>query len=66
MIYLERTKGISSTQLREENFNQYNIGIICDIEDDNQIIKESKLVNGFNVKNIYCEDKNIRNFPRKI
>ncbi|MCQ2737694.1 MAG: Gfo/Idh/MocA family oxidoreductase [archaeon] len=59
MIYLERTKGISSTQLREENFNQYNIGIICDIEDDNQIIKESKLVNGFNVKNIYCEDKKI-------
>ena len=57
MIYLERTKGISSTQIREEKFDQYDIGIICDFADDNQIVKEAKLVNGFEVKNVYCDDE---------
>ncbi|MCQ2970780.1 MAG: Gfo/Idh/MocA family oxidoreductase [archaeon] len=61
MIYLERTKGISSTQIREETFNQYTIGIVCDFVDDNQIINEAKLVNGFEVKNIFCEDEEIKN-----
>ena len=59
MIYLERTKGISSTQIREETFNQYDIGIICDIPDDNQIVKETSVVSGFNVKNVYFDDKSI-------
>ena len=59
MVYLERTKGISSTQIREETFDQYDIGIVCDFPDDNQIIEESKLVNGFEVKNVYCEDKKV-------
>ena len=59
MVYLERTKGISSTQIREETFDQYDIGIVCDFPDDNQIIKEAKLVNGFEVKNVYCEDKKV-------
>ena len=61
MIYLERTKGISSTQIREEKFNQYDIGIICDIPDDNQIVKETSFVSGFNVKNVYFDNKNIAN-----
>ena len=56
MVYLERTKGISSTQLREE-IKKYSIGIISDMDDDNEIVKESKLVNGFNVKNLYIEDE---------
>ncbi len=59
MIYLERTKGISSTQIREERFNQYDIGIIFEEADDNQLIKESKFVNGFDVKNIFCEDEKV-------
>lgn len=58
MVYLERTKGISSTQLREE-IKKYNIGIICDMDNDNQIVKEANLVNGFNVKNLFIEDKKI-------
>ncbi len=60
MIYLERTKGISSTQIREETFDQYDIGIVCDFVDDNQIVKESKLVNGFEVKSVYCEDEKVK------
>ncbi|MDO5824626.1 adenylyltransferase/cytidyltransferase family protein [Methanobrevibacter sp.] len=59
MVYLERTKGISSTQIREETFNQYDIGIVCDFVDDNQIVKEAKLVNGFEVKNVYSDDNRI-------
>ena len=66
MIYLERTKGISSTQLRQENFEQYDIGIITDEHDDNELVKEAKLVNGFEVKNVCCEDKKIlEEFQRK-
>lgn len=59
MVYLERTKGISSTKIRKETFNQYDIGIICDYADDNQIIKEAKLVNGFEVKNIFTDDEEV-------
>ena len=61
MVYLERTKGISSTQIREETFDQYDVGIVCDFVDDNQIVKEAKLVNGFEVKNVYSDDNKILN-----
>ena len=59
MIYLERTKGISSSKIRQDHFNQYTIGIVADVDDDNDIIKESELVNGFEVKNVFCEDENV-------
>lgn len=66
VIYLERTKNISSTQLREENFKTYNIGILTDKNDDNQIIKESKLVTGYNVVGVYSEDEQLAdNFALK-
>ena len=58
VVYLERTKGISSTQIREDKFISYNIGVVFDL-DDNQIINESKLINNFHVKNIFCKDKKI-------
>lgn len=61
MIYLERTKGISSTQIREESFAQYKIGIVADTPYDNDLIAESELVNGFEVKNVYCEDEAVLN-----
>lgn len=57
LVYLERTKGISSTQLREETFDKYNIGIITDQKDDNQLVKEAKLVSGFQVTGVYSEDR---------
>lgn len=59
VIYLERTKNISSTQLREENFKTYNIGILTDINDDNQIVRDSKLVTGYNVIGVYSENTNL-------
>ena len=33
--------------------------MICDIVDDNQIVKEAKLVNGFEVKNVCSDDDNV-------
>ena len=59
MVYLERTKGISSTQIRQETFDRYDIGIVCDIADDNKIIEEAKLLSGFEVKNVYFDDESV-------
>lgn len=61
MVYLERTKGISSTQIRKENFTTYNVGIVTDLQDDNNFISESKLVNGFNVVGAYYANTNLGN-----
>ena len=66
MVYLERTKGISSTQIRNEIFKTYNIGIITDIADDNQIIKEAGTLNEFRVTSVYSEDEEIlEDFQKK-
>ncbi len=66
IIYLERTKGVSSTQLREENFDIYDIGIITDILDDNQIIKDSQEITSFQVTSVYAEDKKLaKEFKKK-
>lgn len=59
MVYLERTKGISSTQIRQETFDHYDIGIVCDIADDNKIIDEASLLSGFEVKNVYFDDESV-------
>lgn len=59
VVYLERTKGISSTMLRDESFRVYNIGIIADVDDDNQIIKESNKISGFDVNSFYSENRSI-------
>jgi len=59
MVYLERTKGISSTQIRQETFDHYDIGMVCDIADDNGIIDEAKLLSGFEVKNVCFDDKSV-------
>ncbi len=59
LVYLERTKGISSTQIREENFRHYNIGIITD-SDDNQLISEAAKVDGFSVTGMYSDDGDVR------
>lgn len=56
MVYLERTKNISSTQLREENYDFYNIGIITDRLDENQITNEAAAVTGFVVKTVFSEN----------
>ncbi|MBE6028699.1 MAG: glycerol-3-phosphate cytidyltransferase [Clostridiales bacterium] len=56
MVYLERTKGISSTQIRSEILTTYSIGIITDIVDDNQLVKEAGTLNSFRVTSVYSDD----------
>lgn len=60
LVYLERTQGISSTQIRQENFPEHPIGIITDAPNDNHLIKEASLVNGFRVGKVLCSDEEVR------
>lgn len=49
VVYLERTKGISSTQLRDEIHKIINLGVIGSGRIANRFIPESKYVSGINV-----------------
>lgn len=53
VVYLERTKGISSSQLRNEKQRIYNIGIIGSGRIANRFVPESKYVSGVNVIGVY-------------
>lgn len=57
VVYLERTKNISSTQLRREKFESYKIGIITDVPYDNQLVAEAEKVAGFKVTSVYADNK---------
>jgi len=54
--YLPRTEGISSTQLRKENFKPINIGIVGLGRDTQSFIDEAKFVSNIKVNRIYSED----------
>lgn len=55
VTYLERTKGVSSSEIRSENRNT-NLGIVGDsIPFFKKIVNEGKFVNGINITSIYCE-----------
>lgn len=56
VIYLDRTKNISSTQIREEN-RIYNVGLIIDDKCDDNIIEESKYVSGIHMEGVYGESE---------
>ena len=53
--YLERTKNISSTILREQQ-RIYTVGIITDQIDDNSIVAESKYISGLNIESVFAQD----------
>lgn len=53
VIYLERTKGVSSTQLRAENNGILKLGIIGYGKIANRFISESKYVSGVNVEGVF-------------
>lgn len=55
VVYLNRTKNISSTQLRNELQN-YNVGLIIEQNTSNEIIEEIKYVSGLNIKCVYCDN----------
>lgn len=57
VIYLERTKNISSTMLREKNSHIQRIGIIGTGRIADRFIPESKLVSGVSTQGVYNPHK---------
>ena len=55
VVYLERTKNISSTQLRGEG-RTFNIGVVTDTAWDGGIVWESKYVSGLHTERVYSEN----------
>lgn len=53
VVYLERTKGISSTQLRTEGNGIIKLGIVGYGRIANRFIPESKFVSGINVEGVF-------------
>jgi cytidyltransferase-related domain len=53
VVYLERTKGISSTQLRAANNGILRVGVVGYGRIAHRFIKESKFVSGVNVEGVY-------------
>lgn len=56
VTYLERTKGVSSTQLRENKYGIIHLGFVGESDKINSIIKESKYVSGVEFTGVYNED----------
>lgn len=59
VVYLERTKDISSTLLREKNGDIWRLGIVTDSLCDNDAVVESKYVSGIHAESVFCEDAEI-------
>jgi len=57
VVYLPRTKGISSTKLRNENLKSIKIGIIGANSDAKRFIKESHFVDYIEIKAIFDTKK---------
>jgi glycerol-3-phosphate cytidylyltransferase len=62
VVYLPRTKGISSTQLRNEQMKPINIGIVGENRDSQRFIKEAKFVSNITIDAVFTLDKNYKNF----
>ena len=66
VVYLERTKNISSTMLREQKRHIQSIGIIGTGRIANRFIKEARSVSGVNVQSVYNPHSNsVANFAEK-
>ncbi len=57
VVYLERTKGVSSTQLRNEQFGILKIGYVGSFKKAKNIILESKYVSGLEFTISYHENQ---------
>lgn len=61
VVYLERTKGISSTLLRHENGSLYRLGMATDDADDRSYFEEALYVSGAHPACVYCADSKLGN-----
>lgn len=53
VVYLERTRGISSTELRDRQHPQIRLGVVGSGRIANRFIPESKFVSGVTVEGVY-------------
>lgn len=53
VVYLERTKGVSSTMLRDDEQNIIRLGVIGSGRIARRIVPESKKVSGVDIKGVY-------------
>lgn len=66
VVYLERTKNISSTMLREKNSQIHRIGIIGTGRIAKRFVPEAKLVSGVNVQGAYNPHReSVERFARR-
>ncbi len=56
VVYLERTKNISSTKLRGEGIT-YTVGVVTDDDSDNGIVWETKYVSGLHLECVFSENE---------
>jgi len=67
VIYLERTKNISSTMLREQNKRIQKIGIIGTGRIANRFVPEVQLVSGISIQGVYNPNKkSAEEFAEKV
>jgi glycerol-3-phosphate cytidylyltransferase len=65
VVYIERTKGISSTQLRVENNGVIRMGIVGHGRIANRFIRESKYVSGVNIEGVFgVNQESLHNFAK--
>lgn len=57
VVYLDRTKGVSSTELRNESNGILKLGMIGYGRIANRFIKESKYVSGINVEGVFARNR---------
>lgn len=66
VIYLERTRGISSTELRDRQHTQVRLGVVGSGRIANRFIPESKFVSGVTVEGVFNPHKSsAENFAQK-
>lgn len=66
VIYLERTKGISSTELRNQKNNILKIGIIGSGRIAKRFVKEARYVSGVNIEGVLSRnEENCKNFAKE-
>lgn len=59
VVYLERTKDISSTQIRETSERIFNIGIATNDPSDNHLTKEALYVSGVHVRSAFSGNEQV-------
>lgn len=59
VVYLERTKGISSSELRSEN-SSIKLGLVGNSKYLDKVYREAKYINGLKIIGVFCDTKDCR------